>query len=40
LQVVEKNKEKIKIIEETEKRLKEKRHSLNLSKNPKDPKLV
>lgn len=40
LQVVEKNKEKIKIIEDTEKKLKEKRHALNLSKNPKDRKLV
>lgn len=40
LQVVEKNREKIKIIEDTEKKLKEKRHALNLNKNPKDRKLV
>lgn len=40
LQIVEQNKEKIQLIEANEKALKQKRHALNLSKNPKDYKLV
>lgn len=40
LTVVKNNTEKIKLIEDNEKKLKQKRHSLNLSKNPKDKQAV